>query len=288
MTTQNFLYSAWSWQPGLILFCVAALGIYCATPRLRQSGKIGFLLAGLLILLVTFASPIEALAKNYLFSAHMLQHLLLQLVIPPLILLSLPSLSGAASSKSGFAKPLGWLMKRPLLAWLAGLGAMWIWHAPMLCNASVANPLVHQVQTVSLLALGAVFWWPILSPRLSQRLSPLVGVIYLFTACLGCTVLGIIITFAPVGVCSVYVHPTDPLGMLPLIRNNWGMTPAADQQLGGLLMWVPACLIYLSGIMGLLARSYRAPENEEMRMPKPSLNPGPGLIGRAKKVTGEI
>ena len=78
--------------------------------------------------------------------------------------------------------------------------------------------------------------------------------IYLFSACLGCTVLGIIITFSPVAVCSIYLHPPDRLGILPLIQDQWGLTPAKDQQLGGLLMWVPACLIYFCGIFGLFAR----------------------------------
>jgi putative membrane protein len=104
--------------------------------------------------------------------------------------------------------------------------------------------------------MGFAFWWPIIGPWTRQRLSPLAGVVYLFSACLGCTVLGIIITFSPVEVCSIYLHPLDRLGILPLIQDDWGLTPAKDQQLGGLLMWVPACLIYFCGIIGLLARWY--------------------------------
>ena len=107
--------------------------------------------------------------------------------------------------------------------------------------------------------MGVAFWWQILAPNEASRLSPLAAVIYLFSACLGCTALGIIITFAPVGVCSVYMHPVDRLGMLATIRNEWGMTPERDQQVGGLLMWVPMCLIYLSAIFGQLARWYGAP-----------------------------
>jgi len=131
---------------------------------------------------------------------------------------------------------------------------MWLWHAPMLCNAAVANVWVHRLQYGSLLGMGFAFWRPIIGPRLGQRLSPLAGMIYLFSACLGCTILGIIITFAPVAVCSIYRHPVDRLGILPLLQNQWGLTPAKDQQLGGLLMWVPACLIYFTGILGLFAR----------------------------------
>jgi len=135
-----------------------------------------------------------------------------------------------------------------------GVGGMWVWHAPTLCNAAVTNPWIHRLQYVSLLLMGFAFWWPTIGPWSKERLSPPAGIIYLFSACIGCTILGIIITFAPVEVCSIYLNPVDRLGILPLIQNQWGLTPAKDQQLGGLLMWVPACLIYSCGILGLLAR----------------------------------
>jgi putative membrane protein len=209
-------------------------------------------------------SPLDALADGYLFSAHMIQHMLLLLVVPGLLLLALPvqieddrrvnrstvvfanSITNAAVGIPG--------------AWLAGVGAMWLWHVPALCNAATSIVAVRDIQIVSLLALGTLFWWPVLDPRQHQRLPPLAGIVYLFTACLGCTFLGIIITFAPVSVCPVYVNPVDWLGVLPVIRNGWGLTPSVDQQIGGLIMWVPACFVYLCGIMALLARWYSAAE----------------------------
>ena len=137
--------------------------------------------------------------------------------------------------------------------WCLGVGGMWL-YAPTLCNAAVTNGWIHRLEYVSLFVMGFAFWWPILGPWSRQRLSPLAGIVYLFSACLGCTILGIILTFAPVEVCSIYLHPIDRLGILPLVQNQWGLTPAKDQQLGGLLMWVPACLIYFCGIFGLFAR----------------------------------
>lgn len=144
---------------------------------------------------------------------------------------------------------------------------MWLWHVPALCNVATSNQTVRGIQIVSLLVLGTLFWQPILGPQTSRRLSSLAGVIYLFTACVGCTLLGIIITFAPVSVCPIYMNPVDRLGMLPLIREGWGLTPSVDQQVGGLMMWVPACLIYLSGILGLLAHWYAAIEPEHKGAP---------------------
>jgi len=256
MTTRQFLISAWDWNPWVIAICVAAILIYGAWPRFRFSRKFGWLLAGMAVFFLTLASPIDALADGYLFSAHMSQHLLLLLVVPPLILLSLPSTPVPDRSQIGRWKWLNWIVWHPVPTWCLGVGGMWLWHAPALCNAAVTSAWVHRLQYVSLLLMGFAFWWPIIGPWSKQRLSPLAGIIYLFSACIGCTVLGIIITFSPVEVCSIYLHPLDRLGILPLIQNQWGLTPAKDQQLGGLLMWVPACLIYFCGILGLLARWY--------------------------------
>ena len=139
---------------------------------------------------------------------------------------------------------------------------MWLWHVPSLCSASATNPWVHLLQGTTLLLMGTAFWWPIIGPWRSQWLPPLIGVLYLFSACVGCTILGIILTFAPLGVCPAFLHPADRLGILILLRDDWGLTPAKDQQLGGLLMWVPPCFVYLCGIFGLLGRWYTGPDPE--------------------------
>jgi cytochrome c oxidase assembly factor CtaG len=156
-----------------------------------------------------------------------------------------------------------------LLAWGAGVGAMWLWHAPTLCNAAARSDIVHRAQEATLVAMGLAFWWPVLAPNVARRVAPLAGVVYLFTACIACTILGILVTFSPVEVCSAYLQPSDRLGILPALREGWGMTPAKDQQMGGLLMWVPACLVYLGAILAMLARFYgeedAAPVGEEAR-----------------------
>jgi putative membrane protein len=140
--------------------------------------------------------------------------------------------------------------------WLAGVGAMWIWHARTLCNAAAVIPTVQSLQTASLIVMGVAFWRPILAPRVEDRLPGLPGVVYLFAACVGCTVLGVLVTFSPVEVCAAYSHPVDTLGVLPLLRSGWGMSCEADQELGGLLMWVPPCLVYAVAILATLGRYY--------------------------------
>ncbi|MHB8523667.1 MAG: cytochrome c oxidase assembly protein [Limisphaerales bacterium] len=245
MTTSQFILSGWTWNPAVLLTGAFALVIYVAA--FRDRCRIGWFAAALGVLLLTLLSPLNTLADGCLFSAHMVQHILLLLIVPALLLLSLPRPLSLAVGPRVFA--------HPLVGWIAGVGAMWFWHAPALCNAAVASRPVHALQTVSLLVLGSVFWRQILAPREEERLSPPVAVLYLFSACVTCSVLGIIITFSPVAVCSIYtMPPSDRLGMLQTIRTGWGFSPERDQQIGGLLMWVPMCLIYLSAILAQIAR----------------------------------
>ncbi len=251
MTTAQFFKSAWEWNAWVVGFCAAGAVAYGVRRKFRFDSRTGWLAAGLALFFLTLASPVDTLADGYLFSAHMLQHLLLLLIIPPLILLSIPV--GARPAKFRF---LDWTARLPIVCWILGLGGMWLWHAPTLCNAAVATPWIHRVQYASLMGMGLAFWWPIIGPWEEQRLSPMTGIAYLVTACLGCTLLGIIITFSPVEVCSIYLHPQDRLGVLPLIQHEWALTPSRDQQLGGLLMWVPACIVYFTAILGMLNRWY--------------------------------
>jgi putative membrane protein len=250
MTTAQFLLSAWAWNPVVLVLCVAAVLVYAALFGWRN--RIGYLLAAIAVVLVAMISPINALADGYLFSAHMVQHILLLLIAPAFLLLSLPR-SLPRPTRGGF-------FFHPLFGWLAGVGAMWLWHAPALCNAAVSSRPIYALQSVSLLSLGSLFWWQVVAPREQDRLKPLAGVGYLFTACTACSVLGIILTFSPVTICAIYMQPVDRLGMLSTIRNDWGMTHEQDQQIGGLLMWVPMCLIYLTAIFAQLVRWFSPPQ----------------------------
>jgi putative membrane protein len=250
MTTQQFLTSAWTWNPAVLAFSGVLLAAYMLAFGLTR--RILYLLAGLGVFVLTLVSPLNALADGYLFSAHMMQHILLLLIVPALLWMSLPRcvLVGARSS----------LYANPLISWAAGVGAMWLWHARPLCDAAVSSKFVGWLQVFSLVALGAVFWRQILAPREEERISPPGAVLYLFSACVACSILGILITFAPVRVCPIYAQPVaDRLGVLNLIQSGWGITPDKDQQIGGLLMWVPMCLVYLSAIIAQLARWFAHP-----------------------------
>jgi cytochrome c oxidase assembly factor CtaG len=256
----GLLTSLWRFDPLAVAACIATATVLFA--RRAELGARAILLgAAVVVLVAALASPIGSLADGYLFSAHMLQHLLLVLVVPPLALVGWPARREEPSART----PRRW---HPLVPWLLGVGAMWLWHEPKLCDAASSSPVVHRVQEVSLLAMGTAFWWPVLAPRAGASLSPLAGILYLFTACVACTLLGVVITFSPVEVCSVFAHPVDHLGVMPLVRDGWGLSAETDQQVGGLLMWVPACLVYAVGIMGQLARLFA--EHDVARGEEPS------------------
>lgn len=249
MSTSQLLLTDWTWSPWLIAGCAAGLVGYFALFGARV--RAGWLIAGLAVAVLALASPINALAEGVLFSAHMAQHLLLLLIVPVFLLRALPvSATVPASVRPAL---------HPLLCWGAGVGSMWFWHVPALCDAAAASTSVHAAQTLSLLALGTAFWWPIAAPSADDRVNPLGGIAYLFTACLACTALGIIITLTPVEVCPIFRTPTGSAAAINLVRNDWGFSYDRDRQIGGLLMWVPMCLVYMSAIFVELARWWGQP-----------------------------
>lgn len=245
MNAEQFFYSAWTWNP--VILAIAGVGLAAYLFAFRAELRLAWFALTLIVFVVTLVSPLNALADGYLFSAHMLQHILLLLIVPALLLASLPrSLSLAWRPR---------VLGHPLAGWIAGVGAMWFWHWPSLCNAAVTSRSIHALQTASLLLLGTLFWSQIIAPREEERLAPPGAVLYLFSACVTCSALGIILTFSPVTVCSIYALPVgDRVGMWETIRYGWGFSPEKDQQIGGLLMWVPMCLIYLGAIFGQIAR----------------------------------
>ncbi len=264
MTTWQLLASTWSWDPSVLVGCAALIGSYLVVVRSRITSKTLSFVAGVLVTLLALESPLEELGDTYLFSAHMAQHLLLILVVPPLMLMGIPRWLAQRILDWPLANRIERILSRPLLAWLLGMGTVWVWHAPVLYNATLADENIHIVEHLCFLVTSTTFWWPVLSPLTERRLAPLATIPYLFAAAAATSILGIILTFSPPGIYPAYLNPNDEIGALPLLRDGWGLTPAADQQLGGLLMWVPGGLAYLSGIIGALARWYSTPEEDEM------------------------
>lgn len=266
MTTQQLLLTTWHRHPSVLLGATILAVAYVAALRFRWTPRAWCYGAGVIVLLVALLSPLHTLGEQYLFSAHMLQHLLLLLIVPPLLLLGLPPAAIARIVRLPGVGALEQVLGRPVIAWTIGIGAMWLWHLPVLYNAALAYERLHIVEHLALLISAAIFWWPLFALESYARLHPLAALLYLFAAMIASGVLGMILTFAAPGLYPAYLSPTDAPGILPLLRGIWGLTPPVDQQLGGLLMWVPGSFAYLAAIVALLTRWYSTPDEESVSL----------------------
>ena len=257
----------WNWWSPVWLVVASVVLVYSRYPGWTSLVKTGWLIAGLSVLAFAFVSPLGVLADGFLFSAHMIQHLMLLLVVPLCLVLSLPSSVVWHSDSQSFGRgPFSRFMRRlvssPIAGWLLGLGAMWFWHVPAFCSAATENYALGFLRTITFLGSGLLFWWPIYSPVKQARLPANNAVVYLFSACLGCTLLGIYITFTTITVCPAFASPQERLAIM-IALHDAGMTSSVDQQLGGLLMWVPPCSLYVAAIISVLCRWYSVEDQKE-------------------------
>jgi len=243
MNIWQVLSSTWNMEPWVLVSALAVLVAYGIGTGFKFTKLSALFITGIIIYVLALVSPLDYLGRTYLFSANMIQHILLLLVVPLLLLLGIPK---TLAEKALAIEPIGAVMKvlgNPIVAWFLGVGSMWVWHLPSLHYSVLANDNLYIAQQISFVLVGMIFWWPVFAPVESRRLSPLVSTLYLSSACLGCTILGMLITFAGAGLYASYMTPVDTIGILPLLRGELCLTPGVDQQIGGLTMWVPGCLI---------------------------------------------
>jgi putative membrane protein len=226
---------------------------------------------GWLVLCVALLSPLHALG-HFLFSAHMLQHELLMLVAAPLLVLGrplIPFLWGLPvpwrRGVGRFAKmssvQIGWhRLSHPGIAWVLQVVALWLWHTPGLFQGALTNRSVHTLQHLSFLDSAALFWWALIWGR-QGRMGYGAAVLYVFTTSVHSGALGALLTFARSPWYPAYAETTT----------WWGLTPLEDQQLGGLLMWVPGGILYLVAGLALLASWLREAEYRARRREGPVL-----------------
>ena len=218
-------------------------------PRWRSAAFLG----GLAILAIALTSPIEAY-EGALFSVHMLQHMLLELVAAPLLLLGAPAtLALRAAAPSVRARLLAVLHSRvvtvlsfPLLAWVLFAAVNWGWHFSSLYDQALETPWLHDLQHVTFLGAALLFWWPVVAADPARwRLPHPVRLFYLFLAMPQNSFLGIALMSAPA---SLYPHYTTNV-------RDWGPTPVVDQSIGGMLMWVGGDVVFLLA-MGLVVAAW--------------------------------
>jgi cytochrome c oxidase assembly factor CtaG len=205
------------------------------------------------VLALALFSPVDAVGGE-LFAVHMVQHELLMLIAAPLLVLGRPLLVAGCAFPRRFARAARRLsrqaewMSRGLAAWTIHAVALWVWHAPVLFDAAVQSETVHALQHLSFLGAAMLFWHSLVRSGRQPRAAGL-GVASLFTTALHTSALGALLTFAASPWYSPYAATTG----------TWGLSPLEDQQLGGLVMWVPGGLVYAVAGLALFARWLREP-----------------------------
>lgn len=263
----------WNLSPLSLAVYPALAAAYLLFAGSVPAWRKGSFITGLFLMFIAIHSPLGWLAQHNLMSAHMTAHVMILMMAAPLLLLGFPQQffrKSLGHSFSGIFSQYLWI------PWLAGVGTMWFWHFPpvhdgllhaggtAICgpgslsadNSALAN-LVALTYYPSLLLAGMLMSWPLVSPV--KRLKGPPAVIYLFTACIGCSLLGIILTFSPQ---LIYEQHIATPGAIP----GWlQMSAANDQQVAGLIMWVPGCLLYATAAIALMLQWFR--EEEKYNQP---------------------
>ena len=221
-----------------------------------RRGQAACFAAGILTLAIALLSPVDALAET-LFSVHMVQHLLLMIVAAPLLALGEPLLPalwalpyrwrlavGRWWRASPRARRTAWAAGDPLGIWLANLAVLWFWHLPGPYLAALGDERLHAIEHFTFLASAFLFWWVLFQPIGRRRLARGGAVVYLALTLMQSGALGAILAFARTGWYSAHAAGAAA----------WHLTLLEDQQLAGLIMSVPASLVYIGVALALAAR----------------------------------
>jgi cytochrome c oxidase assembly factor CtaG len=263
VTTLLDIARHWTWEPvtvGLLVLSayLYGKGVTAVWQRAGEGGgirrwEVAAFGLGLLSLAAALVSPLAWLS-TVLFSAHMTQHEILMLVSAPLLVFGRPLLVLFWGLSSERRERIGRWTRRATVsriwraltapAWvflMHGL-ALWIWHVPTLYEAALANDGIHALQHLSFLITASLFWWGMVHGRYG-RIGYGAAVLYVFLTAIHSSVLGALLTVAPSAWYPSYATSGSP----------WNVDALVDQQLAGLLMWVPSGVIFIVFGLAMLA-----------------------------------
>jgi len=209
----------------------------------------------LAVVAVALVSPLDALS-GVLASAHMVQHVLLLLVAAPLLALSAPGTTLLRGAPPAVRRATGRWRRRlrplgnPAAVWALHVATIWFWHAAVPYDAALDSHVIHVTEHASFLLTGLAFWRVVLGAR--GAVSNGFGILLVFTMAMQSVFLSALLTFASSPWYSGYESTTAA----------WRLDPLADQQLAGVIMWIPAGLVYLGVALALLVRWIHATEAE--------------------------
>ncbi|MFQ5874032.1 MAG: cytochrome c oxidase assembly protein [Dehalococcoidia bacterium] len=244
--TVEFSWTDWGGDPSVVVgvFLLEGLYLLAVFPMRQRYGWAGevdpkrvvsFTL-GVWAIFLALYSPLDVLSDEFLFSAHMVQHLILTLVAPPLLLMGTPGWLLRPLVRSPQVFRTAKVLTHPIAALLLFNGVFAAWHIPSIYEAGLNHLSVHIIQHLLFMATGVLMWWPILSPLPELPRLPYAGqVLYLFSLSIPPAIVGGLITFSDDVLYATYASA-------PRI---WGLSAAADQQIGGVMMKLPGFLIFI-------------------------------------------
>ena len=246
----EFSWTAWHGHPSVVVGLLTFTGAYLlGIGPLRKHygwaqgievGRVTAFLIGILIAFIALLSPLHELGDDYLFSAHMVQHLLLTLVVPPLLLLGTPGWLLRPLLFSPKVVRFARFATLPVVAFIIFNLVFALWHVPELYDLTLRERGIHILEHSMFIVAGVIMWWPILSQLPEVPRSPyIVQMIYLFVQPTVLSILGAMITFSDSVLYTWYAEA-------PRI---WEISPQTDQQIGGIIMWVPGGLAFLLALV---------------------------------------
>jgi putative membrane protein len=258
---------SWSFQPGAFLMIGLLGGVYGwrmrdlrridPSPVRHDHARMAAFTAGLLVLFLALASPIDTVGEERLFTVHMIQHLLLADIAPILLLLgfSRAFLRPAVRRLRPVEEALG-PVAHPVTAVLLFVATMWVWHLPAMYELALHHPAAHAFEHLMFFSSGLAFWWFILEPVPPRhRLKGLGALAYVGSAKLLMGALGVVLAFSPNAIYDTYEHAP----------RAWGLSAVADQNVGGVLMMLEQSIVLVIFFAILFGRLLESSEQAQRR-----------------------
>jgi putative membrane protein len=244
-------------HPSVLLGCLAlGAGYWALVGPLRRkhgwsdervgTGRVIAWALGVAIITGSLNGPLHALSDQFLFSAHMVQHILLMLIMPPLLIIGVPPWLIRRALRHPTVRRIGRALTHPGIAFVAYNLVFLGWHFPAAYNAALLNHDLHIVQHLMFMTVAVMMWWPVVAPvpELERIPDGPLLMLYVFAFGIPSTILSAFITMSDGVLYSFY-------GLAPRIS---ALGPLDDQRLGGLIMWIPGMLIFWIAISAIWFR----------------------------------
>jgi cytochrome c oxidase assembly factor CtaG len=273
---------SWEWRVDVLLVILTLATLYfLGWRRLRQrqqplanKWRLASYAGGMLVIAIALMSPIDVLGTQ-LFWVHMVQHLLLVMVAPPLLFLGSPFPVGVWGLPRTGRLMIGRLLNRrsllrngldrlssPVIVWFVFVSLLWGWHEPAAYDAALRYEWVHDLEHLCFFGIGMLYWWRLTgaAPFFSRRLSPVQKILYALSVVPPNMIVGVVLSFAGQ---PTYTHYQT----VPRISD---LSVLEDQHFGGLIMWIPGSMMY---IMVALYYLFRMLDGENKGGESPYLPP---------------